>query len=133
MKALQCVILFLFSLVCEAQRENNIWYFGDKAGLDFNSGNPVNLTDGAINTIEGCASISNPSGQLLFYTDGIKVWNRNHQIMPNGADLSGNSSSTQSGIIVPKPNSNTIYYLFTTILIYFNISPAAKLASLGKR
>lgn len=114
MKALQYIILILFPLVSIAQRENNIWHFGDKAGLDFNSGSPVNLSDGQINTIEGCASISNASGQLLFYTDGIKVWNRNHQVMPNGSGLRGNSSSTQSGIIVPKPNSNTVYYLFTT-------------------
>jgi gliding motility-associated-like protein len=100
--------------VCHAQRENNIWYFGNKAGLDFNSGNPVNLTDGQIFTIEGCAAISNISGQLLFYTDGRKVWNRNHQIMANGSGLRGHASSTQSAIIVPKPNSNTIYYIFTT-------------------
>ena len=106
--------LFLFSALCYAQRENNVWYFGDKAGLDFNSGNPVNLTDGQIFTIEGCASISNPSGQLLFYTDGRKVWNRNHQVMQNGSGLRGHASSTQSAIIVPKPNSNTIYYIFTT-------------------
>lgn len=114
MKVLKILMFFLLPFVCHAQRENNIWYFGDKAGLDFNSGNPVNLTDGQIFTIEGCAAISNISGQLLFYTDGRTVWNRNHQVMSNGSGLRGHASSTQSAIIVPKPNSNTIYYIFTT-------------------
>jgi hypothetical protein len=41
----------------------------------------------AISYQEGCATISNSSGQLLFYTDGITVYNRNHQVMPNGTGL----------------------------------------------
>ena len=56
-----------------AQKEANIWYFGNKAGLDFNSGSPVTLTDRQLNTSEGCATISNANGQLLFYTDGVTV------------------------------------------------------------
>lgn len=67
-----------------------------------------------MNTGEGCATISNSSGDLLFYTDGVTVWNKNHQIMPNGTDLLGGSSSTQSAIIVPNPANSDIYYLFTT-------------------
>lgn len=53
------------------------------------------------------------NGQLLFYTNGVKVWNQQHDQMPNGFDLMGNNSSTMSGIIVPKPGSNTVYYIFT--------------------
>jgi gliding motility-associated-like protein len=102
-----------FSHKTFAQGEGNIWYFGSNAGLDFNGGPPVALTDGALSTTEGCASISNSAGSLLFYTDGIRVWNRNHLIMPNGTGLFGDPSSTQSGIIVPKPGSNNIYYVFT--------------------
>jgi gliding motility-associated-like protein len=108
------LFVFLLSLSCYAQGEANIWYFGNKAGLDFNSGNPVALTDGKMNTAEGCATISNATGQLLMYTDGITVWNRNHQVMFNGSGLLGHNSSTQSAIIVPKPNSSNIYYIFTS-------------------
>ncbi len=107
-------ILLFLSIGCFAQGEANIWYFGNKAGLDFNSGFPVALTDGKMNTAEGCATISNAAGQLLMYTDGITLWNRNHQVMANGTDLLGNNSSTQSSIIVPKPNSPNIYYIFTS-------------------
>ncbi len=71
------------------------------------------LTDGELNTIEGCSSISDYNGNLLFYTDGITIWNRNHQPMPNGTGLGGHTSSTQSGIIVPSPASPDIYYVFT--------------------
>ena len=108
------VVLFLCNaLFCFSQGEANIWYFGNHAGLDFNTGNPVVLTNGQINTPEGCATISNSNGQLLFYTDGLTVWDRNHTIMPNGTGLLGHPSSSQAAVIVPKPNSSTIYYIFT--------------------
>ncbi|WP_046745588.1 T9SS type B sorting domain-containing protein [Kordia zhangzhouensis] len=95
-----------------SQGEANIWYFGQNAGLDFNSGSPVAITDGQLNTLEGCATISNSAGQLLFYTDGITVWDKNHTIMPNGTGLQGDPSSSQSGIIVPYPNQPNLYYVF---------------------
>src|SRR5687768_1932810 len=86
-----CLPLFSFS-----QKEANIWFFGTNAGLDFNSGSPVAITGGMINTHEGCASVCDANGDLLFYSDGITVWNKNHQVMPNGSGLSGDYSSTQS-------------------------------------
>ena len=101
-------------LVSHAQGEANIWYFGQNAGLDFNSGAPVALTNGQLVTDEGCATISNSSGQLLFYTDGVTVYNKNHTIMVNGTGLLGHSSSMQSATIVPKPGSSNLYYIFTT-------------------
>jgi hypothetical protein len=94
-------------------QEGNIWYFGINAGLDFNVTPPKAITDGAISTYEGCATICNKKGQLLFYTDGIKVYDRTHHTMPNGTGLLGNSSSTQSAIIVPNPGDSNLYYIFT--------------------
>lgn len=112
-------MVFLFSAVflCQAQKEGNIWYFGTNAGIDFNSGSAVALNDGALSTTEGCACISDANGQLLFYTDGITVWNRYHQQMPNGTGLHGDPSSSQSGVIVPAPGRKNIYYVFTIGLI----------------
>ena len=109
-------ILFILSLSIqniEAQKEASIWYFGYNAGVDFNSGTPVALTDGELVTKEGCATISDKNGNLLFYTDGITVWNRNHIPMPNGTGLNGDPSSSQSAIIVPKSDEPNIYYVFT--------------------
>jgi gliding motility-associated-like protein len=109
-----CLFFFLYTLASFAQREANIWYFGQNAGLDFNSGVPVALTNGQLVTDEGCATLSNSSGQLLFYTDGTTVYNRNHTVMVNGTGLLGHSSSMQSATIVPKPGSSNLYYIFTT-------------------
>lgn len=107
------LLCLLIPLSLFSQRETAIWYFGDRAGLDFNSGVPVPLLNSAMYAGEGCSAISNSNGDLLFYTNGVRVWNRNHQIMPNGDGLQGSPSSTQSGIIVPLPESATLYYLFT--------------------
>ena len=96
-----------------AQNEANIWHFGYGAGLDFNGGAPVSIDGGQINHLEGCASISDKDGNLLFYSDGITVWDVNHNPTPNGFGLLGNPSSTQSAIIVQKPLSDSIYYIFT--------------------
>ncbi len=96
-----------------AQKEANIWYFGEKAGLDFTAGNPVPLSDGQMDTQEGCSSISSANGNLLLYTDGVIVWNHEHDTMPNGTGLLGQSSSTQSAIIVPFPGTNNKLFVFT--------------------
>ncbi|MGB1207027.1 MAG: gliding motility-associated C-terminal domain-containing protein [Chitinophagales bacterium] len=109
--------LFLTNVCIFAQKEGNIWHFGDNAGLDFNSGTPIALTNGALSTTEGCASISDSNGNLLFYTEGTRVWNRNHQVMFNGYGLDGHDSATQSAIIVPKPASDNLYYVFTVAQI----------------
>ena len=112
-KRLCCFFLLLITSLCYGQKEAAFWYFGINAGVDFNSGVPKAVLDGQLKTNEGCATISNNNGELLFYTDGITVWDKNHDVMLNGQGLLGNPSSTQSAIIVPKPNSNTIYYIFT--------------------
>jgi gliding motility-associated-like protein len=107
------VFLLLFTNFIFSQKEANIWYFGGKAGLDFNSGIPVPLLDGQMDTFEGCATISDKNGDLLFYTDGSAIWNKNHEYMPNSFGLLGNTSSTNSAIIVPKIGHPNSYYIFT--------------------
>jgi gliding motility-associated-like protein len=109
------VIFLINSLTFNAyaQKEGAVWYFGDYAGLDFNQNNPTPLTDGQINTREGVATICDRDGKLLFYTDGATVYNRDHGVMQNGMNLFGNTSSTQSSIVVPWPGSATKFYIFT--------------------
>ena len=114
-KQLSFVLLIIFySSFSFSQGEASTWYFGNKAGLDFTSGNPVPLIDSQMSTFEGCATISDISGQLLFYTDGVTIWNKKHQIMANGSGLLGHSSSAQSATIVQKPGSLNLFYIFTT-------------------
>lgn len=107
--------LFIFlTLLINAQSPGDWWYFGGNAGLFFpQSGSPVLDSLGRIYTNEGCASISDQQGQLLFYTDGTSVFDRGHNGMPEGHGLTGNSTSTQSSIIVPMPGSVDKYYIFS--------------------
>lgn len=104
---------FFFTYEIRAQAEANLWYFGDFAGVDFSSGKAIPISNSKMKTEEGCAAISDKDGNLLFYTDGISVWNRLHETMPSGTELMGHPSSTQSGVIIPKPGSKDIYYVFT--------------------
>ncbi len=105
-------LLLIFNFLL-SQNEGNIWYFGGNAGLDFNSGSPVALTNSHLFADEGCATMSDNAGNLLFYTRGDTVWNSNHQFMPNGTDLMGCWSSSQGVIILPLPGLAGFYYIFT--------------------
>jgi len=110
------VAFALIGLSARGQMQTNHWFFGGGAGLVFNGGHPVADTTGALGAEEGCAAISDSIGHLLFYTNGVTVWNKNNQIMSNGDSLWGDLlslSSTQAAIIIPQPSSNTIYYIFT--------------------
>lgn len=119
MKSILFFIVLFVSSYCNAQKQGNIWYFGNGAGLDFSSTNPIVISGGAtydlgVDGSEGTSVISDSLGALLFYTNGEKIWNRNHLVMPNGGELKGNVSSTQAALIVPQPNSNRYFYVFTT-------------------
>ncbi|MEZ4720352.1 MAG: gliding motility-associated C-terminal domain-containing protein [Flavobacteriales bacterium] len=103
-----------FSLGTSCQTQADWWYFGEHAGLHFTPSGPVADTNGALFTYEGCAAISDANGNLLFYTDGISVYDSTHQQMPHGNDLFGNPSSVQSGVIVPFPGQPFKYFIFTT-------------------
>ncbi|GAA4375634.1 hypothetical protein [Hymenobacter koreensis] len=106
--------IWLLGFQASAQQQQSIWYFGGEAGLDFRKGAPEPLLDGKLSTYEGCAVATTSRGQLLFYTNGVNVWNRQHQLMPNGKGLMGSKSSAQSALIVPDPGSGNVFYIFTT-------------------
>jgi PKD repeat protein len=106
-------LLLSTAFYCSAQNEANKWLFGNNGGLDFNSGSPLPFPGGQTSTTEGSASVSDAAGNLLFYTDGITVWDKTHTTMPNGTGLLGGSSSSQSAMIVLLPGSSTAYYVFT--------------------
>lgn len=119
-KSLLLLTLFCFCQAIFSQNEASNWYFGQFAGLNFNAtnGTVTAITDGQLNTLEGCTSISDTDGNLLFYSDGRTIWNSLHQPMANasealGTGLKGDDSSTSSGLIVPKPQDPNFYYIFT--------------------
>ena len=88
------------------------WRFGINAGVSFTSGSPVDVNTCYINTPEGSASISDLNGNLLFYTDGYYVFDRQDLMMPNGWSLTGSGIAAQNALIVPAPGNANQYYLF---------------------
>jgi len=105
-------------------RTANIWYFGEGAGIDFNEIDgldppPRSITEAhAMVTPAGTSTISDQGGQVLFYSNGVTVWNSDNEVMPNGTEIGGDSLSTQSVIIVPFVDDETLYYVFTTQQVY---------------
>jgi hypothetical protein len=113
------------------KKRANIWYFGQNAGISFNTNPPTALFDGKINTFEGCSSMSDTGGNLLFYTDGLTVWDKNHQVMSNGTGLLGDKSSTQSAIIIHHPENDSLYYIITTPYAYdYNIGARVSIVNI---
>ena len=116
------LLFFVLLHPAYSQHANN-WFFPERAGITFKNGAPVAAEGGMIATpdpnnmtirpTESGASISDSKGNLLFYTDGITVWNRNHKPMPNGKGLMGGYSATQPATIVPHPGDPSKYFIFT--------------------
>ncbi|MFZ4401133.1 MAG: gliding motility-associated C-terminal domain-containing protein [Bacteroidales bacterium] len=123
--SLKSILTLLFVCIfisLHAQKECWHWYFGAKAGIDFSSGTPVADTNSNMAAVEGVSSISDSAGNLLFYTNGMTVWNKTHTVMDNGTGLMGHQSSTQSSIVVKQPANDSIYYIFT-LDAYDSFSP----------
>ncbi len=112
------IILLLPAMLARpaaAQHRYDEWHFGYGMSIRFTPSGVTVPNGSAIPALEGCASICDPAtGQLLFYTDGISVWNRRNQKMFNGNGvLLGNTSSVQAALIVPMPADPDRYYIFT--------------------
>jgi len=128
---------------------NGKWFFGDKAGIDFNTfplfpsnvtksaprplnvpalGNlapPITIQNKHPQTIQyGVDVFYDVAGNVIFYSDGEKVWDFGHDpipIDPTGAfpTLGGDKSASQSTLIIPYPNPNqqtarSLFYIFTS-------------------
>jgi gliding motility-associated-like protein len=117
MKRIMLSILFWVAILPVFSQRGNNWQFGFKAGIDFSTGIPVPTNYSQMSQLEGSSSICDLNGQLMFYSDGTKVWNRQNNVMPNGTGLAGNYSSTQSSMIVPFPADPRRYYIFTVDFI----------------
>ncbi len=107
------MLFVIWAIVGHGQERANVWYFGSYAGIDFSNDDPHILSDGSMIAEAGCSSICDSIGNLLFYTNGKKVWNKNHQQMPSGDSLNGSQILNQNSIILPLPESDSIYLLFT--------------------
>jgi gliding motility-associated-like protein len=101
----------------------NTWYFGYKAGLDFNQATdsipPTVLTNSQMVAPAGSGIMADGTGNILFYSNGDTVWSRNHTVMLNGTGMGGNRLVTDGPLPIKYPGSPTVpggptrYLLFT--------------------
>ncbi|MEM6263328.1 MAG: gliding motility-associated C-terminal domain-containing protein [Bacteroidota bacterium] len=99
------------------------WAFENNLMMDFSVSPPVfrregSMYGGLINGVrrfflESSVTISDDNGNLLFYSNGEKIWDRNHDIMPNGDGILGHHSTMQGALAFPDPADPEVYYLFT--------------------
>jgi len=110
------IFLFLLNFgihLLFAQGENDNWYFGNKAAVNFSNSTPVAIPNSAMETLEACGSVSDSNGNLLFYLSPQKIWNRDNQVMSNG-NLVSYLDTAQQLAIVKNPANDDQYYVFTT-------------------
>lgn len=119
LRSLSAMVLLglINSTLITAQPQVSKWAFGASSfygscGLDFMTNAPSIFTT-SINGAEGCSSVADDTGNLLFYTQGTTIWNKSHAVMANGTGLLGDISTTQSSLIVKKPGSQNLFYVFT--------------------
>ncbi len=106
---------FVLTLFEEEKQAANFWYFGNGAGIDFSGDEgPIAVTDGAIEAEEGCTTVSDDNGDLLFYTNGDVIWDSEHNVMANGTGLGGNPDASQGVITVAHGVDPSLYYIFTS-------------------
>ena len=71
---------------CETPTENleqAQWYYDSYASLDFRDGLARFNTDSGMDAFESESSICDSDGNLLFYTDGRRIWNSQHLLLEN--------------------------------------------------
>jgi hypothetical protein len=105
-----------------AQKRGSVWCFGDSALIDFKDTANIITGTSVVKSRGSCASISDSSGNLLFYTsydlsiqisgtDPIKVYGNNNQVILNGDSIQGGAWYREL-VIVPDPASANLYYVF---------------------
>jgi gliding motility-associated-like protein len=111
--------LNIYSFGQQTRNYLNNWYFGDAAGVSFNSGAPTNITSN-ITAYEISTSYSDGAGNTLFYAgannlttsgNGFTVWDASHNTMPNG-DVSIDYSSSCGLTTAPVPGNCDQFYVF---------------------
>lgn len=108
------IVICICLHVVSAQQNEKYWYFGDKCAVKFDTAGISYLSNSNMFALEGSAAQVDSTGELLFYTNGVTVYNKNNQVMMNGDSLGGHISSMQSVVIVPDPANAHEYYIFTT-------------------
>ncbi|WP_306642841.1 gliding motility-associated C-terminal domain-containing protein [Sanyastnella coralliicola] len=121
-QVLSLIVLICFLQVAAFSQEDRFWYFGQNGvGIDWAGCEPT-LVQGDIQGFEGAVTVSDPDGNLLFYSNSDFVWNANDQLM-EGGEISGAFFDDIFGFgflftlsqigVAQHPTQPNLYYLFT--------------------
>ncbi|RZK99440.1 MAG: hypothetical protein EOO89_31120, partial [Pedobacter sp.] len=139
-------VLTTFSFSIQAQGLNNLWQLGYASydglpyggtNIDFSTGTAnVYYQNRAMEFGRTHANITDSNGQLLFYSNGYYIADRTGDTLQNGTGLNPSTYTSwypdglhiqQANLILPKPASSNLFYLFhSTIDNDFISLPAAK-------
>jgi len=125
------ILLFVFKFSYAQQGINTNWIMGYASWgglpngntlLNFFSGSPIiNYDSLEMEFNHTHTNISDNSGNILFYTNGYYLADATNDTMQNGSGLSPGAYANafsdgfgipQGALIIPKPGSNSIYYIF---------------------
>jgi hypothetical protein len=128
---LNAVVFLFYGIIGYAQGHENTVLFGYEGGNasptnDEFGINILTFTDGSLNITDNqsaeaffndaCAAISDSIGHLLFYSNGIDIYDKSHQVMQNGGLINEFNATgfdpPQSAIIIPWPMRPDKYILF---------------------
>ena len=119
MKRIVLFLLVIFSACSHLQAQyysdqNKIWTFGNHAGLNFSTGAPVAMPS-TLGTQEGCATMCDTDGHLMFYTNGRVIYNKLGTVMPAGSTIVpfATNSTSQATVIAPVLSNPNRYYVFS--------------------
>ncbi len=132
MKRFILLIIFISFFTATYSQIANNWVFGYNIGLNFGSPTPTFFPTTITDRYCGYASssdslpaaesnsISDCSGNLLFYCNGNTIWNKFHSKMPNCAirDTPPGLNVIRNVKILKFPNNDSLYYLFYTTEAY---------------
>ncbi len=91
-------------------------YLSPNYYLDFSNSPPTliaNSTNLTFNGYEDAISANDQNNNFIFYSNGERIWNRNFDVMPNGRNLNGWTSSSQAVVALEDFNNASQYYIFT--------------------
>jgi hypothetical protein len=164
MKQLLLLLFSFLPLVLFSQRKHDFNWplgYGSDSSLhlggslvSFSSGGPtVSYFDTEIAYSGDNTNVSDPNGNLVAYSNGCQIQNREHKLMENGDGInpgvvhqmqctaSSGYSFDQGSLFLPMPGSDSLYYLFhlkeedggsIARFLLYSVVDASKNAGIGK-